>query len=123
MHKQELITQVAKAAEVSQQRAAAVIDAVIHAVTNAMAAGESVSLVGFGTFSVSERSARLGRNPATGATIDIPARKSPSFKAGGDVSGEPEGQGGVSCWRRRAWLIHSRQSDPEPYCNFRRVVI
>ncbi|MHB8366122.1 MAG: HU family DNA-binding protein, partial [Acidithiobacillus sp.] len=50
MHKQELITQVAKAAEVSQQKAATVIDAVIHAITNAMAAGESVSLVGFGSF-------------------------------------------------------------------------
>lgn len=91
MHKQELVSQVAKAAEVSQKRlrqrsgeqtAAAVIDAVIHAVTNAMAAGESVSLVGFGSFSVSDRSARQGRNPATGAAMDIPARKSPSFKAG-----------------------------------------
>ena len=82
MHKQELVAQVAKTAEVSQQKAAAVINVVIHAVTNAMAAGESVSLVGFGTFSVSERPARLGRNPATGAAIDIPARKSPSFKAG-----------------------------------------
>ena len=60
MHKQELVAQVAKTAEVSQQKAAAVINVVIHAVTNAMAAGESVSLVGFGTFSVSERPARLG---------------------------------------------------------------
>ena len=82
MHKQELVAQVAKTAEVSQQKAAAVINVVIHAVTNAMAAGESVSLIGFGTFSVSERPARHGRNPATGAAIDIPARKSPSFKAG-----------------------------------------
>ncbi|MHB1643837.1 MAG: HU family DNA-binding protein [Acidithiobacillus sp.] len=82
MHKQELVAQVAKTAEVSQQKAAAVINVVIHAVTNAMAAGESVSLVGFGTFSVSERPARNGRNPATGAAMDIPARKSPSFKAG-----------------------------------------
>ena len=82
MRKQELVNQVAKAAEVSQQKAAAVIDVLIHAVTDAMAAGESVSLVGFGTFSVSERPARQGRNPATGAAIDIPARKSPSFKAG-----------------------------------------
>ncbi len=82
MHKQELVSQVAKAAEVSQQTAAAVIDAVIHVVTNAMAAGESVSLVGFGSFSVSDRPARQGRNPATGAAMDIPARKSPSFKAG-----------------------------------------
>ena len=82
MHKQELVTQVAKTAEVSQQKAAAVINVVIHTVTNAMAAGESVSLVGFGTFSVSERPARLGRNPSTGATINISARKSPSFKAG-----------------------------------------
>ena len=82
MHKQELVAQVAKTAEVSQQKAAEVINVVIHAVTNAMAAGESVSLVGFGTFSVSERPARNGRNPATGAAMDIPARKSPSFKAG-----------------------------------------
>ncbi|MHB1279856.1 MAG: HU family DNA-binding protein [Acidithiobacillus sp.] len=82
MHKQELVNQIAKAAEVSQQKAAVVIDAVIHAVTDAMAAGESVNLVGFGTFSVSERPARQGRNPSTGATINISARKSPSFKAG-----------------------------------------
>ena len=82
MHKQELVAQVAKTAEVSQQKAAAAIYVVIHAVTNAMAAGESVSLVGFGTFSVSERPARLGRNPSTGAMINISARKSPSFKAG-----------------------------------------
>jgi nucleoid DNA-binding protein len=82
MHKQELVAQVTKTAEVSQQKAAAVIDVVIHPVTNAMAADESVSLVGFGTFSVSERPARLGRNPSTGATINISARKSPSFKAG-----------------------------------------
>ncbi len=82
MHKQELVAQVTKTAEVSQQKAAVVIDAVIHPVTNAMAADESVSLVGFGTFSVSERPARLGRNPSTGATINISARKSPSFKAG-----------------------------------------
>ena len=82
MHKQELVSQVAKVADVSQQTAAAVINAVIHAVTNAMAAGESVSLVGFGSFSVADRSARQGRNPATGVAIDIPARKSPSFKAG-----------------------------------------
>ena len=47
-----------------------------------MAAGESVSLVGFGTFSVSERPARQGRNPATGAAMNIAARKSPLFKAG-----------------------------------------
>uniref|UniRef100_E6QNV0 DNA-binding protein HU-beta (NS1) (HU-1) n=1 Tax=mine drainage metagenome TaxID=410659 RepID=E6QNV0_9ZZZZ len=82
MNKQELITQVAKTAEISHQQAAAVINAVVHAVTDTMSAGENVSLVGFGTFSVSERPARQGRNPATGATIDIPARKSPTFKAG-----------------------------------------
>lgn len=82
MHKQELVKQVATAADVSQQTAAAVIDAVIHAVTNAMAAGGSVSLVGFGTFSVSERAARQGRNPATGEPMDIPACKTPRFKAG-----------------------------------------
>lgn len=91
MHKQELVAQVAKTAEVSQQKAAVVIDALIHAVTDAMAAGESVSLVGFGTFSVSERPARLGRNPSTGATINISARKSPSFKAGKVLKGAVKG--------------------------------
>lgn len=80
MRKQELIIQVAKTAEVPQQKADAVIDAVIHAVTNVMSVGESVGLLGFGSFSVSERPARQGRNSATGATIDIPARKGPSFK-------------------------------------------
>ncbi len=87
MRKQELVSQVAKVAAVSQQKATAVIDALIHAVTDALQAAShgrrrECSLVDFGTFSVSERPARHGRNPATGAAIDIPARKSPSFKAG-----------------------------------------
>ncbi|MFV8833521.1 MULTISPECIES: HU family DNA-binding protein [Aquisalimonas] len=82
MNKSELIEAVAQNADLSKASAAKAVDAMVDAVTSALKENDSVSLVGFGTFSVRERAARSGRNPRTGATINIPATKVPSFKAG-----------------------------------------
>lgn len=82
MNKSELIDAVAESADLSKAAAARAIDAVTDAVTNALKAGDSVSLVGFGSFVVKSRPARTGRNPQTGATINIAAAKVPAFKPG-----------------------------------------
>ncbi len=82
MTKQELVTKIAEEANLSKRAAEDALAAFIKAVKESLAKGESVSLVGFGTFSVSERAARKGRNPQTGAEIQIPARKVPVFRAG-----------------------------------------
>ncbi len=82
MNKSELVAAVAASAGISQAKAAQAVSAVTDQITNAMARGESVSLVGFGTFSPRERAARTGKNPQTGATIQIAASKSVGFKAG-----------------------------------------
>ena len=79
MNKTELVAAVATKADLSKKDAEA---AVLDAVTEALADGEKVALVGFGTFEVKERAARTGKNPRTGEAIEIPASKVPSFKAG-----------------------------------------
>lgn len=82
MNKSELIDQIASSADISKAKASAALDAVTSSITGALAKGDSVSLVGFGTFSVKQRAARTGRNPQTGATIQISAATVPGFKAG-----------------------------------------
>ncbi|MDJ0450100.1 MULTISPECIES: HU family DNA-binding protein [Methylocystis] len=82
MNKLELVEHVAAETECSKAAAAAAIDAVLSGITDALKKGEEVRLVGFGTFSVKERAAGTGRNPATGAEIEIPASKSARFKPG-----------------------------------------
>jgi DNA-binding protein HU-beta len=82
MNKADFIGAVAGAAELSKADAGRAIDAVIEVVKKALKKGDSVSLVGFGTFQVRKRAARQGRNPRTGQTIKIKASKIPSFKAG-----------------------------------------
>ena len=82
MNKSELIDSVSAASGLSKADAQKALDATIESVGKALKKGDSVSLVGFGTFSVKERAARTGRNPATGETIEIKASKTPSFKAG-----------------------------------------
>ncbi|MDC9719838.1 MAG: HU family DNA-binding protein [Gammaproteobacteria bacterium] len=82
MNKSELIEAITADADLSKAAAGRALDAVIGAVTGALKGGESVSLVGFGTFSVKARAARTGRNPQTGAAIQIAAANVPSFKAG-----------------------------------------
>jgi len=82
MNKGELVEKVAKECELSKAAAEQVLASVLGAITDAITAGEKVTLLGFGTFSVSERAAREGRNPQTGATMSIPAKKVVKFKAG-----------------------------------------
>lgn len=82
MNKSELIDLIASKADISKVDAALALDAVTDGVTGALMTGDSVTLVGFGTFSVSSRSARTGRNPRTGAAIQIPASRNAKFKAG-----------------------------------------
>ncbi len=82
MNKAELIEAMAEAADISKAAAGRALDGMVDAITDAMKKGDTLSLVGFGTFSVKERAAREGRNPQTGETITIKASKIPSFKAG-----------------------------------------
>ena len=82
MNKAELIDAIATQGGLSKAQAGQALDATIGAISDALKAGETVTLVGFGTFSVKERAARSGRNPKTGETIKIAATKVPGFKAG-----------------------------------------
>jgi len=82
MNKADLINHVASAAGLSKSAAADAVEAVLGGITSTLAAGDSVSLVGFGTFSVADRAARTARNPRTGETIQVAASKAPKFKAG-----------------------------------------
>jgi DNA-binding protein HU-beta len=80
--KADLVNSIAEKAGLSKAEAEKALKAFTDAVTDALKAGEKVSLVGFGTFSVGDRAARTGQNPQTGAKIEIPAAKVPKFKAG-----------------------------------------
>lgn len=82
MNKSQLIDKIAENADLSKASAGRALDALIEAVSDSLKEGDQVALVGFGTFSVRERSARTGRNPQTGAEIQIAAAKVPGFKAG-----------------------------------------
>ncbi len=82
MNKTELIDQIAAAAEISKAAAGRALDATVAAVRDALKNGDTVNLVGFGTFYVGERAARTGRNPRTGKALEIKAAKSPKFRAG-----------------------------------------
>ncbi|MDR1568233.1 MAG: HU family DNA-binding protein [Streptococcaceae bacterium] len=81
-NKQQLIDKVAEKAKLSKKDSAAAVEAVFSSVSEFLAAGEKVQLIGFGNFEVRERSARKGRNPQTGAEIEIKASKVPAFKPG-----------------------------------------
>ncbi|EMA6344371.1 HU family DNA-binding protein [Bacillus cytotoxicus] len=85
MNKTELIKNVAQKAEISQKEATVVVQSVVESITNTLAAGEKVQLIGFGTFEVRERAARTGRNPQTGEEMQIAASKVPAFKAGKEL--------------------------------------
>ena len=82
MKKKELITGIAKEANVSEAQASKVLAAFIKVTTDALKDGDKVQITGFGTFEVVERPAREGRNPFTGETMQIAASKAPRFKAG-----------------------------------------
>ena len=85
MNKSDLIEAMATNAGVSEAAAGKALDAMMKSITGELMQGGRVSLVGFGSFSVSDRAARDGRNPQTGATIKIPARKVVKFKAGSEL--------------------------------------
>ena len=82
MNKVTLVAKIAEKSGLSKKQAELALGAFIDSVTEALKEGDKVQLVGFGTFEVKERAARTGRNPSTGATIEIPASKTPTFKAG-----------------------------------------
>ena len=82
MNKNDLIGVVADTASITKAQAGEAVDALFQAVTDALTKGDEVRLVGFGTFSVSKRKASIGRNPATGAEIQIPASNQAKFKPG-----------------------------------------
>ena len=82
MNKSELIAKIAEKAELSKKDAEKALNAFVDGVTEALVAGDKVVLVGFGSFETKKRAARKGKNPQTGAVIDIPATTVPSFKVG-----------------------------------------
>ena len=82
MNKTDLVNAIAEQAKLSKVDAKAALDATLNAIGGALAAGDKVAILGFGTFAVSEKSARTGINPRTKEQIEIPARKSVKFKAG-----------------------------------------
>lgn len=86
MNKAELIEAIANDSELSKADAGRALDALVDAITKSLKKGESVSLVGFGTYSISKRAARTGRNPQTGAAIKIKASNAVKFKAGSKLS-------------------------------------
>jgi len=86
MNKTQLIDAMAEGSGLSKADAKRALEAFVGATTDSLKGGDKVALVGFGSFSVAERSARTGRNPKTGATIEIPAKKVVKFKAGADLA-------------------------------------
>lgn len=92
MTREEIIAQMASDARITKVAAKAALDSLISSVTKALKKGGRVSLVGFGTYTVSKRNARVGRNPQTGAAINIAARKVARFKAGKSLSAAVNGK-------------------------------
>ena len=88
MNKVELVSKIAEDAGITKVQAGAALDSFMEGVTKTLKSGNKLILVGFGTFSVSKRAARNGRNPATGATIKIKAKKVARFKASKELSGK-----------------------------------
>ncbi|MGE5707686.1 MAG: HU family DNA-binding protein [Bacteroidota bacterium] len=82
MNKEELVTAVAEKTETSRKAVEKVLSSVLDEISGALAKGDKVTLVGFGTFMVKERAAREGRNPRTGEPLAIPAKKTPTFAPG-----------------------------------------
>ena len=86
MNKSDLINAIAEKADVKKETAKKTLEAFLSTTKEALSKGDRISLVGFGTFSISKRNARVGRNPQTGKEINIPAKKVVKFKAGADLS-------------------------------------
>ena len=86
MNKKDLINVIAEQAQISKASAKLALDATLEAISSGLANGDKVSWIGFGTFSVAERGARQGVNPATKQAIEIPAKKVAKFKAGAELA-------------------------------------
>lgn len=82
MNKATLIAKIAEKSELNKKQAEAALNAFTDTVVEALKEGDKIQLIGFGTFEIKERAARIGRKPSTGESIEIPAKKSPVFKAG-----------------------------------------
>ncbi len=91
MNKSDLVDAVAASADLSKASAGRAVDAVLGGIGDALGSGQTVSLVGFGTFSVRHRQARMGRNPQTGEAMHIAASKVPGFKAGKGLKDKVKG--------------------------------
>jgi len=87
MNKKDLIENIADGADISKATAEKALNGILTAIADTLKKGDKVTLIGFGTFSVSKRKARKGRNPQTGKTINIPAKNVAKFKAGSALSG------------------------------------
>ncbi|TET62927.1 HU family DNA-binding protein [Candidatus Aerophobetes bacterium] len=85
MNKGELVEQVSNWTGLTKKASREAVDAIASVITDTLARGEKVTLVGFGTFKVMQRKARTGRNPQTGQSIQIPAKKVPKFRPGKDL--------------------------------------
>ena len=85
MTKADLVEEVAKAVEVPKKDAEKIVKTVFESVTNALHRGEKIELRGFGSFRLRERKSRIGRNPKTGETVNVPSKKVPYFKAGKEL--------------------------------------
>ncbi len=88
MNRKELVDQIAEKADINKKEADAALKAIIDGITTTLADGDDVTLVGFGTFKITHRAAREGRNPKTGEVIQISASKSPTFKAGKELKAQ-----------------------------------
>ncbi len=86
MNKGDLVSKIAEAGGLGKNQANDVLNAVLDSISDALKSGDKVTLIGFGTFSVSEREARQGRNPQTGQTIQIPSKKVVKFKPGKELA-------------------------------------
>ena len=86
MNKAELVSEIASGTGLTKTKATEVVDSIVSTVTEALKKGEKVTLVGFGTFTTSKREARKGRNPKTGAVLNIPGKTVAKFKAGSELS-------------------------------------
>ena len=88
MNRKELVDHIAEKADLNKKEADAALKAIIDGITTTLADGDDVTLVGFGTFKITHRAARQGRNPKTGEVIQISASKSPTFKAGKELKAQ-----------------------------------
>ncbi|MGD6740012.1 HU family DNA-binding protein (plasmid) [Photobacterium leiognathi subsp. mandapamensis] len=88
MNKKDLVNHITEQADINKEQATAALNAIVESITSTLADGDDVSLVGFGTFKVTHRAARVGRNPKTGEAIQIAASNSPTFKAGKELKAQ-----------------------------------